>query len=290
MSLIVLGSSGFIGKKVYSSLKSNEQNSVIGISSIQVDLLEKDSFIKLSNIFTSESIVIICAGVKKQLGDDIDIFEKNLIIINNLIRVILKSNPKKIIFISSASVYGEDIQHENRINESTPVMNRSYYGMAKSISELLLDKACKDAKTELIILRPPLIYGDGDKSLGYGPTGFLRKALDGDEITMWGDGTELREFIYINDVVDIIKKLINSEFNGVLNLVSGISYNYLDILRILRDTLNLDLKVSSRIRSKEKVDQVFSNERVKNVTHDFCFTSLEFGIKLMHESMRIKDK
>ena len=102
-------------------------------------------------------------------------------------------------------------------------------------------------------------------------------------------GQSLGSFFF-NDVVDIIKKLINSEFNGVLNLVSGVSYNYLDILQILRDTLNLDLKVSSRIRSKEKVDQLFSNERVKNVTHDFCFTSLEFGIKLMYESMRIKDK
>ena len=198
--------------------------------------------------------------------------------------------PKKIIFFSSASVYGEDVVHSNKIDENTSVVNRSYYGMGKYMSELLLARVCEEVKIELVILRPPLIYGDGDLSFGYGPTGFLRKALDGTDITMWGDGTELREFIYINDVVDIVKILINSDFNGVLNLVSGISYNYLDITRIIRDTLNLDIKVSSQTRSKEKVDHVFSNEKISDATHDFCFTSLEFGIRLMHESMRIKNK
>ena len=289
MNYIVIGSSGFIGNKVYASLKIDPNNNVVGISSNQVDLSNKDSFKKLNSIVKADSIIIMCAGVKKQLGDNIDIFEKNLIILNNFIRVILHVRPKKIIFFSSASVYGEDVLHINKIDENTLIDSRSYYGMGKYMSELLLTKACQEIKTELIILRPPLIYGDGDLSFGYGPTGFLRKALDGNEIEMWGDGTELREFIYINDVVDIIKKLINSEFNGVLNLVSGISYNYLDIIRIIRDTLNLDLKVSSRIRSKEKVDHVFSNERINNATNNFCFTSLESGIRLMHESMCLKN-
>jgi len=289
MNFIVIGSTGFIGSKVYASLKLDPKNSVLGISSNQIDLYKIDNYKKLNNLVTAESVIIMCAGVKKQLGDNIDIFEKNFIIVNNFIRSVLSVSPKRIIFISSASVYGEDVMQSNKIDENTSVVNRSYYGMGKYMSELLLAKVCEEVKTELVILRPPLIYGDGDLSFGYGPTGFLRKALDGDEIIMWGGGTELREFIYINDVVDIIKILINSEFNGIVNLVSGISYNYLDIIRIIRDTLNLDLKVSSRIRSKEKVDHVFSNERINNATNNFCFTSLESGIRLMHESMCLKD-
>ena len=288
MNYIVIGSSGFIGSKVYASLKIDPNNNVVGISSNQVDLSNKDSFKKLNSIVKADSIIIMCAGVKKQLGDNIDVFEKNLIIINNFIRVILNVRPKKIIFFSSASVYGEDFLHTNQIDENTLVQNRSYYGMGKYMSELLLTKACQEVKTELVILRPPLIYGDGDLSFGYGPTGFLRKALDREEIIIWGDGTELREFIYINDIVSIVKTLTNSEFNGVVNLVSGTSYNYLDITKVLRDSINIDFKVSSRPRSKEKVDHVFSNERIMNITNDFCFTSLEVGIKMMYESMSTK--
>tara|TARA_B110000008_G_scaffold236156_1_gene241324 strand:- start:82 stop:954 length:873 start_codon:yes stop_codon:yes gene_type:complete len=289
MDFTVIGSTGFIGSSVYTSLKLDPMNSVVGISSNQVDLSNTDSYKKLKNLTSANSTIIMCAGVKKQLGDNLDIFEKNLIIINNFIRAVRSVSPKKIIFFSSASVYGEDVVHSDKINENTLAVNRSYYGMSKYMSELLLTKVCEEVNTELVILRPPLVYGDGDLSFGYGPTGFLRKALDGDDITMWGDGTELREFIYINDVVDIVRTLINSEFNGILNLVSGISYNYLDITRIIRDALNLDLKVSSRIRSKEKVDHVFSNERINNATNGFCFTSLESGIRLMHESMCLKN-
>ena len=290
MNYIVIGSSGFVGSKVYASLKSDANNNVIGISSRQVDLSNKDSFKKLNSIVKADSIIIMCAGVKKQLGDNIDVFEKNLIIINNFIRVVLNVIPKKIIFFSSASVYGEDFLHINEIDENTSVENKSYYGIGKYMSELLLTKACQEVKTELVILRPPLIYGDGDLSFGYGPTGFLRKALDKEEIIMWGDGSELREFIYINDVVGIVKTLINSEFNGVINLVSGISYNYLDIIKILRNLIKVDFKVSSRPRSKEKVDHLFSNERIVKTTNDFCFTSLEVGIEMMFKSMYIKSK
>jgi len=290
MKFIVFGSTGFIGSKVYSSLKLDPKNSVTGISSNQVDLSDTDSYKKLKNIITTDSTIIMCVGVKKQIGDNIDIFERNLIIINNFVRAVLYLRPRKIIFISSASIYGEDVVHSDKIDENTLVENRSYYGMAKYMSELLLAKVCAEVKTELVILRPPLIYGDGDRSFGYGPTGFLRKALDGENIRMWGSGTELREFIYIDDIVVIINKLIDSEFNGVLNVVSGNSYTYLDIIRIIRDDLHIDLEVSFRKRTKDKVDHIFSSERIKNVIHDFCFTSLESGIRLMDESMHIKNK
>jgi UDP-glucose 4-epimerase len=290
MNLIVLGSTGFIGSKVYTSLNLDSKNSVTGISSNQVDLSDTDSYKKLKNIITTDSTIIMCVGVKKQLGDNVDIFEKNLFIINNFVRSVLNLNPKKIVFISSASVYGEDVKHLGKIDENTLVVNRSYYGMAKYMSELLLSKVCAELKTELVILRPPLIYGDGDLSFGYGPTGFLRKALDGESITMWGSGTELREFIYIDDIVGIIKKLIYSDFNGVLNVVRGKSYTYADITSIIRDDLCLDLEISFRKRTKEKVDHIFSSDRIENVIPDFSFTNLESGIKLMYQSMHIKNK
>ena len=286
MNIIVIGSTGFIGSNVYASLKLDPKNSVMGISSNQIDLCKSDSYKKLNDLVTSDSILIMCAGVKKQLGDNIDIFEKNLIIINNFIRSVLSVSPKKIIFFSSASVYGEDVRHSNIIDENTSVMNRSYYGMGKYMSELLLAKVCEEVKTKLVILRPPLIYGDGDLSFGYGPTGFLRKALDGNKITMWGDGTELREFVFIDDIVSIINILIDSKFYGVLNVVSGKSYAYSDITRIISGDLSIDLEVSFQKRTKDKVDHRFSRERIKNATHNFCFTSLESGIRLMHDSMQ----
>jgi len=286
MKFIVLGYTGFIGSKVYDSLKSDSENSVIGISSDEVDLCEVDSYKKLQSIITPDSTLIMCVGVKKQLGDDIDIFEKNIVIIDNFIRAIVTAFPKKIIFISSAAVYGEDIVHNGKIDEDTLVVNRSYYGMAKHMSESLLDKVCKEIKTKLVILRPPLIYGGGDTSFGYGPTGFLRNAVDGKNIVMWGDGNELREFIYIDDVVNIINQIIDSEFEGVLNIASGKSYSYSDVVRIIKSNLCLDVKVDSRERSKDKVNHIFSNKLINKALNKFKFTNLESGMKLMYDSMQ----
>ena len=286
MKFIVLGYTGFIGSKVYASLKSDSENSVIGISSDKVDLSKVDSWKKLQSRITPESTIIMCVGVKKQLGDDIDIFEKNIVIMNNFIRAVISVIPEKIIFISSASVYGEDIVHNGKIDEDTLVVNRSYYGMAKHVSESLLDKVCKEIKTKLVILRPPLIYGVGDASFGYGPTGFLRNAVDGKNIIMWGDGREFREFIYIDDVVNIINQIIDSEFEGMLNTVSGKSYSYLDVVRIINDNLGLNVKVDYRERSKNKVNHIFSNKLINKALNKFEFTNLESGMKLMHNSMK----
>ena len=290
MNFIVLGCTGFIGSRVYDFLQSNPNNSVVGISSNEVDLSEASSYKKLQNFITPDCVLIMCVGVKKQLGDNIDIFEKNIVIIDNFIRAVIAVSPNKIIFISSASVYGEDVVHSDKIDENTPVVNRSYYGMAKYMSELLLDKVCSEINTKLTILRPPLVYGDGDTSFGYGPTGFLRKAIDGETNIIWGDGNELREFIYIDDVVNIINRLVNSEFEGILNIVSGKSYTYSDVIRIIKDNFCFDIDVVSRERSKEKVDHIFSNKLIKEVLINYKFIDLKSGMQLMYDSMQDLNK
>ena len=158
------------------------------------------------------------------------------------------------------------------------------------MSESLLDKVCKEIKTKLVILRPPLIYGDGDASFGYGPVGFLKDAVDGKNIVMWGDGNELREFIYINDVVNIIDQIIDSEFEGILNIASGKSYSYSDVVRIIQNTLCLNVKVDSRERSKDKVNHLFSSGLINKVLNKFKFTNLESGMKSMYDSMQDQHK
>jgi nucleoside-diphosphate-sugar epimerase len=286
MNFVVLGSTGFIGKNIYTFLKKNINNNVVGVSTKTVNLSEAGSHKILEKVIPLNSVLIMCIGVKKQLGDDIDIFEENVVIIDNFIRVIISSAPKKIIFFSSTSVYGEDFFHAEKINERTSLENRSYYGLAKHMSELLLDKACSEIKTKLVILRPPLIYGDGDTSFGYGPTGFLYKALNKEEIIIWGDGNELREFIYIDDIVYIINHLIYSDFEGILNIVSGISYTYSDIINIIRNDININVEATFRDRSKDKVDHIFSNSLTEEILNKFQFTSLGHGIKLMQDSMQ----
>jgi len=290
MRVIIIGSSGFIGSNIFNFLNKTKKYELIGITSSEVDLRSKDCHLALSKFLTSECIVIMCAGVKKQLGDNMDIFGQNLEIINNFCRAISKTPPQKIIYFSSASVYGEDVAYSEKINESTPVQPGTFYGIAKYATERLLEKTCSENHTKLLILRPPLIYGKNDHSLGYGPTGFSYKAINNEVINLWGDGKEYREFMYVKDVSEIISRVIKINYNGVVNLVSGKSYNFQQIIEFLTESLGSGIKVKECDRTKIKVDHHYSNDLVKTLVGDFKFTSLKNGLADMCQSIIISRK
>ena len=285
MKVVLVGDTGFIGKNIYQNLINNSKYEIVGISTNQVNLVEDNSSHILSEIIPSNSVVIMCVGIKKQLGDNLEIFRDNLSIIKNFSEAIIKSKPAKILFISSTSVYGEDVVYDHSISEETPVQPRTYYGIAKYTAERILKKVCRDNQLHLMILRPPLVYGKDDVSMGYGPTGFTYKYVNGEKIILWGNGSEYREFIYIDDVGKIICRLINNNFSGTLNLVSGKSYTYEDVLNKLKKITNSHTNIESRERSKDKVDHHYSNKLIQTILGDFRFTILEEGLNKTYRAI-----
>jgi UDP-glucose 4-epimerase len=285
MNVILLGHTGFIGRNIYKHLVSAGVNNLIGISTGEIDLTAENSHEALMKELSPDCIVILCSGVKKQLGDNLNSFEKNITIVNNFIRAISNVHPRKVIFFSSASVYGEDVSYHAEISEETPAQPRTYYGIAKYTAECLLEKSCADTQTQLMILRPPLTYGKDDLSRGYGPTGFTYQAINNEEVILWGDGRERREFVYVDDVGRTVNRMINNDYSGILNLVSGKSYTYKDILDCLKEITGLSINIDSRDRTKEKVDHHYSNKLFNHVVEDFKFTSLKDGLKDMYQSI-----
>lgn len=285
MKLVIVGHTGFIGKNIYQNLINNSKYEIVGISTNQVNLLDNNSSHILSEIIPSNSVVIMCVGIKKQLGDNLEIFRDNLSIIKNFSEAMIKSKPAKILFISSTSVYGEDVVYDHSISEETPVQPRTYYGIAKYTAERILKKVCRDNQLHLMILRPPLVYGKDDVSMGYGPTGFTYKYVNGEKIILWGNGSEYREFIYIDDVGKIICRLIKNNFSGTLNLVSGKSYTYEDVLNKSKKITNSHTNIESRERSKDKVDHHYSNKLIQTILGGFRFTILEEGLNKTYRAI-----
>ena len=106
MKTIVIGDTGFIGKTICEEIRRSGEFELSGISTKDIDLTSEQSPRVLSECFSPSCILIMCAGVKKQLGDNLTTFEKNLAIINNFSRAISINPPRKVIFLSSASIYG----------------------------------------------------------------------------------------------------------------------------------------------------------------------------------------
>lgn len=280
--IIILGHSGFIGShllRAFSRLLPQVQ--VIGRSFPGLDLTQPASVEELKSLFNQNTVVVMCSAIKRQFGDDLDIYEKNISMCINLGRAIEASPVARMIFFSSMAVYGEDI-NDLAISESTTICPRSYYGLAKYTGEQIFERVFSRQKGSLVSIRPPLIYGFGDNGSTYGPVGFLKAAIDGRAITLWGDGKELREFVYIDDVADIVTRLIISRHCGIVNVTAGQSYSFQDILDIISRLFPQGIQVNSRLRSKNKVDNIAVNNRLREWLSGFKFTPLEVGIKKMY--------
>lgn len=281
--IVILGHSGFIGTQLKKQLlKSNWE--VTGLSLPIIDLTNEEDVVKLIPFFKSETILIIAAAIKKQFGDTIETYLKNLKIVENICKLIQKHPVKRVIYLSSAAVYGEETENIN-INESTIVNPSSYYGINKFMGERLLAKVCiENQKTNLVCLRPPLVYGPNDLGKTYGPSGFVTAAIQGAPISLWGDGSELREFMYIEDLCNVIEFLLRNEFQGELNVISGNSYKFTDIIEILNKKIT-NIEVHTKLRSKKLVNNTFDPKKIKELLPiNFEFTDLKSGIeKILRE-------
>lgn len=290
MHISLIGHTGFFGKEIYNFLKNKKNiKSISVISSKNIDLSDKKNISRLSKIYKKNSIIIFCAGIKKQYGDNLEIFNKNQSIVLNFAQS-LNSNVKKIIYFSSASVYGEDIDTKEKINEKTELQLKSYYGISKFVSEKILEKKSLEHEIDLVIFRIPLVYGIGDTTIGYGPSDFVHKFLNKKEINLWGNGEELREFIYIEDIVKITNIFLTKNIHGVFNIVSGKSYSYRDVIRILEKKLNIKCRINRNKRTKKKVNHSYDNLKLKNNLEKYKFLNLEEGLSKFLKSYEQKQK
>jgi len=274
--VLILGHSGFIGGHLVRRLREQlPDKEIVGEALPAIDLTRGEDAEKLTPLFDDGTAVIMCAAIKRQLGDDLDTFSRNVAMAVNLCRIIEKRPVARFVFFSSAAVYGEEIT-SLQITEETAVQPTSFYGAAKFACECLFRKIIRPPAS-LVILRPALIYGPGDQG-GYGPSGFVKTAVKGGPITLWGDGTELREFVFIEDVTRLVHQLVFHEFDGVLNIVAGKSHSFKEALDAVSQLVPTRHEVVSRPRTKPKADHAFDTARLKQLFPDFTFTGLEEGI------------
>ena len=272
--IVLLGHSGFIGTRLETRFRQRHPDLELACFSIEdLDLTQPHAAETLADCFDSQTAVVMTAGVKRQWGDTLDAFSQNVSMAVNVARLLQAHPVRRFLFYSSAAVYGEE-HHDERITEVTPVRPTSYYGIAKFASECVLHKALAAG---FVAIRPPLIYGPGDASKSYGPAGFVHAAAQGEPIALWGEGDEKREFIFVEDVVELTERLVFHNYDGVLNIVSGRSCTFrqaADIVCRFAPTT-----ITSRPRSKPKVDHGFCNEQLTRSFPDFKFHNLEEGIR-----------
>ncbi len=164
--------------------------------------------------------------------EDLDVNAKATL---NLLEVCRKYNPKtKIVFSSSRMVYGK--VDKNLITEECETNPLSLYGIHKLTSEKYLLMYYKDFGIPTTVLRITNPYGPRQqvKHSKYSLVGwFIRQAMENKLIKIYGEGNQLRDYIFIEDIVDaMLKAAATSEAAGqVINIGSGISTKFSDMVK-----------------------------------------------------------
>lgn len=278
--IIILGHSGFIGSALFEHLARNDI-AVRGISSSEIDLKNPASVHHLRTTLLPSSILIFSAALTRQRGDNLETMQDNIKLASNVAAVLEDCHIKKCVYLSTTDVYGQP--QFLPITETTPISPQTYYAAAKFCSESILQTACRRAQTPILTLRYGGIFGPGQKNIQYGPYSFIADTLKDKNIQLWGDGQELRDLVYVKDLVEVINLLVNSETEGVFNIATGKSATFLEVAQTLQQLLPTPSQLIHRERTGVKFDQEFDIGKLKEVLPNFSFTPLSKSLKEMYD-------
>lgn len=169
---------------------------------------------------------------------------------------------KKIFYSSSACVYPEYAQMDEDnegLKESCalPAEPDSCYGWEKLFSEFLFDAVRRNAGNEVYMARFHNIYGpEGTYNGGRekAPAAFCRKVITSNgEIEMWGDGRQTRSFTYIDDCIDGILKLVDSNCHEPINIGSTEMISMNDFMSMIAGIEDKDITIKNLVTGNEPI-------------------------------------
>jgi UDP-glucose 4-epimerase len=181
------------------------------------------------------------------------------------------SDINRIIYTSSSSVYGNNILC-NEIDELKPM---NLHSSLKVANEKLIEKFCNDNKIDYTIARIFNMYG-GDDNFSV-ISKIIKSYQTNEELTIVNNGNAIRDFIYIDDVVDIYKKLLDIKNLKIINIGTGNGSSIKNILDFLVNN-GVNVKIKNIFRDELKTstaDIRLLDERVNKEN----FTEIEDYLK-----------
>jgi nucleoside-diphosphate-sugar epimerase len=150
----------------------------------------------------------------------------------------------------------------------------------------MLADACRTAGVPLALLRPSLLFGPGDTHNGYGPNRYVRAALSGSTIKLFGEGEEQRDHVFIEDVARVVAEILGRGSTGVLNVATGTSSSFRAAAELAVELAGSGAAVEGSPRQNPITHRHFDTAAAQAAFPGLRWTSLRDGIERMvaHES------
>ena len=259
--ILILGATGFVGRNLaerlynegYTNLRNHGFNRKLeGFGeSVQGDLRDEEF---VNKIMEGVNVVFHCAASTSNAVDTIYApllhVTPNVIINALTLEKAYKNKIKKFIFLSSSTIYPESgeraVLETDNIYESIyktyyPVgwMKRYAEVLCKMYSEILVNPM------QTVIVRPANLYGPHDKydldKCHVTPASVIKVATRLNPIPVWGDGTEIRDLLYVEDFVEALQIIMEKEENHeIYNVGSNCGYSVNHVINVLKEIEGLD--------------------------------------------------
>lgn len=240
MKVIITGSNGNLG----SHIKEHADFETISFS--------RDDWVNIDETFShsANSIIHTAYDLKKSIYDNPDeVLSSNVISTVHFLKKCFEFKINNFIFISSCSVYG-DSTNTSEDSKCTPI---TVNGLTKLLNEKIIIEFCIKHNINYSILRVFNSYGGNDTFSVVSK--LLKSASTGSPFTLYNNGQAERDFIHIDDVAQIICKLVNKNIKNeiinigtgenikIMNLVSEIEKKY-GPMNIINDSSENEIKSS----------------------------------------------
>ena len=198
-----------------------------------------------------------------------------------LMEICAERGVKFIYFSSGGTIYGNRNDALPFV-EQDPMAPISYYGWSKQMMENSILFMHRTKGLKYLIIRPSNPYGHGQNL--YGKQGLVAvaigKILKDEPVEVWGDGSAVRDYIYIDDLANVFSQLIEKDVNNsTLNIGSGRGYSVNDVLAFLKIVSKKDFKiVYKNPRPVDVSNMVLDNSNLRQYI-DIEFTPFMEGIK-----------
>lgn len=295
MKTIITGGNGLIGKYLQQILDG------VYLGKKDFDLTKIEDVIKMYETHTPDNVIHLAArvgGIADNIKYPLDYYEENIIMNTNVVKYARIFNVKKLVSTLSSCAYPDYSEvypmNETFVHNGIPYINNLGYGYAKRMMGVHIGISKRLGYNYSYII-PSNLYGEyesGDTTRKHFIGSLLDKINDAiknsnNHITLFGDGTPLRQFTFAKDVAEIIKMILDNDVKEDFNVTTPENLSVDEMARIaLRITNSEHLEIRyDNTKPNGQYRKDIDDSKFYKIFPDYKFTSYHDGLRRTYKSL-----
>ena len=284
MKIIILGSEGFVGNNLVNGLSGKHEISCADLvpeskhdNYTQFDITDLSS---VDGIIKNTDVVIdlVADSLVSSLDGSIQNARVNIIGMLNVLESCRKNKIKKIIFTSASSMIG--IPTTKQVSENHLAVPKTAYGITKLASEHYLRLYNELYGLNFVVFRFFNIYGSFQKN-GLVPS-IYTKIMNNEPITIFGHGNQVRDYIYVEDIIPFFNRVISTDIgnNSIFNMGTGQGTSIMELVKLFSTLMDIKPEIEHLPERKGEIGNFVADTRkLEKIFDQKPNTSIKNGLE-----------